>query len=143
MRARTRVAVAVGLVVISVLVVLYTISNYLGPNNTVSKTPAPETALQVRDAAIGLIKVNYTPEDYVELTEEELEMFPELQAALQALEDSGKSEIIYLTSEQAAMAPKHYLEEKYQVQASCEQWCAWNHIFKYGENFYSIAVAHE
>lgn len=141
MNRRRSFAVTGGLVISFVLVLVglfkvgpWTLNNELPPNEPEIST-SPETSQQGRFAYIGLTKVNSEPEVYVELTDEEFEMFPALQASLQALEESGKSTIMYKTSEHTAMAPLHYLEKKYQDHGS------WNYIFKYGENFYSIAVA--
>ncbi len=137
MRSRIRVAVAGSLVVVSILLVYSTILTF-GPINRENPPNEPNmttTSETIRvDSAIYLRKVS-EPEYYVELTEEELERFPALQAALQALKKSGESEIMYSTSYHEATSPLYYLEEKYQGQVS------WNYIFKFEENFYSIAVA--
>lgn len=155
MRSKTRIggSILVGLAIVTVLVVLTMgtgpgtpnsdplSTDPITPTTTDSITPTTtETSQRYSLAYIYLERVGGEPEDYVELTEEELERFPALQTTIQMLESSGKKTIQYKTSEWGATDPWNYLEAKFQRQVSCEKICFWNYIFKYGAKYYSFRM---
>jgi len=88
---------------------------------------------------ITLFKLAEPPDVYVELTEEELEQFPALQAALQPFEGSERTEYWHKTTEQEATSAYNYLLNKFE--AACEASCRWNAKFQYRTDFYLYGIA--
>ncbi|MFQ6123250.1 MAG: hypothetical protein ACE5R6_01405 [Candidatus Heimdallarchaeota archaeon] len=95
-------------------------------------------------AWITFEKQNETPEDYVVLTEDDLEQFPAIQAALQEFAESNQTKLGYKTSEQEATEFQEYIFDKYRERESCKNplspSCFVYH-FKYQETYYSVGVA--
>jgi len=95
-----------------------------------------------RFAWLTFEKRNEIPETYVELTEEDLEQFPAIQATLQEITESNRTELWYKTSEQEAFRFQQYIFDKYRE--SCKNplspSCFVYH-FKYQETYYSFGVA--
>lgn len=78
------------------------------------------------------------PEVYVDLTEEEVAMFPPLQTALQTFEGSNQTEARYKTTETEAEKIFSYLTTKTRDKYDCRA-CS-DMIFKYREEYYNFVI---
>jgi len=80
------------------------------------------------------------PETIVELTEAEVASFPALQSALQTLDESNQTQIMYQTTETEAFKVQKYIINKYRDQFDCEDDCKWWY-FEYRGELYSFGIA--
>ena len=78
-----------------------------------------------------------TQEEIIELTEEEVSVYPILKCILEEIENTGKNRIDYKTTESKSMEIMDYIENKYRSKYN--SLAGYPH-FKYREKIYIIVV---
>jgi len=87
---------------------------------------------------ITVEKVEDIPqEEIIELTEEEVSVYPILKCILEEIENTGKNRIDYKTTESKSMEIMDYIENKYRSKYN--SLAGYPH-FKYREKIYIIVV---
>lgn len=88
-------------------------------------------------AAITLEKLDRIPENFVEITETDLDKHPVLKDALEELNRTGEDRINYKTTEDKGKKILYHIESKYAEKYDTPQRGTY---IQYKEKFYSIAL---